>query len=108
MLSMSNVANSAHAGQYYEQADDYYSRDRSPSQWSGQAAAELGLAGEVKGEDFRAMLDGRLPNGVQLHHAGEGSGRRGGTDMTFSAPKSVSLQALIDGDTRCCRPTKPP
>ncbi|MCE4538234.1 conjugative relaxase [Pelomonas sp. P7] len=100
MLSMSNVANSAHAGQYYEQADDYYSRDRSPSQWSGQAAAELGLAGEVKGEDFRAMLDGRLPNGVQLHHAGEGSGRRGGTDMTFSAPKSVSLQALIDGDTR--------
>ena len=100
MLSMSNVANSAHAGQYYEQADDYYSRDRSPSQWSGQAAAELGLAGEVKGEDFRALLDGQLPNGVQLHHAGEGSGRRGGTDMTFSAPKSVSLQALIDGDTR--------
>lgn len=100
MLSMSNVANSAHAGQYYEQADDYYSQDRSPSQWSGQAAAELGLTGAVKGEDFRAMLDGRLPNGVQLHHAGEGSGRRGGTDMTFSAPKSVSIQALVAGDAR--------
>jgi len=100
MLSMSNVANSAHAGQYYEQADDYYSRDRSPCQWSGQAAAELGLSGEVKGEAFRAMLDGRLPNGVRLHHAGEGSGRRGGTDMTFSAPKSVSIQALVAGDTR--------
>jgi conjugative relaxase-like TrwC/TraI family protein len=100
MLSMSNVANNTAAGAYYEQADDYYSKDRSPSQWSGRAADELGLAGEVKAEDFRAMLDGRLPNGEQLHHAGEGSGRRGGTDLTFSAPKSVSLQALVAGDTR--------
>ena len=100
MLSMSNVANNASAGAYYEQADDYYSRDRSPSVWSGLAAETLGLRGEVQAEDFRAMLDGRLPNGVALHHAGEGSGRRGGTDLTFSAPKSVSLQALVAGDTR--------
>ena len=100
MLTMSNVANNTAASSYYEQADDYYSRDRSPSAWSGRAADELGLAGEVKAEDFRAMLDGRLPNGEQLHHAGEGSGRRGGTDLTFSAPKSVSLQALVAGDTR--------
>lgn len=98
MLTMSNVSNSAAAGAYYEQADDYYSRDRSPSVWSGQAAARLGLSGDVQPEDFRAMLDGQLPSGERIHLAGPG--RRGGTDMTFSAPKSVSLQALVHGDTR--------
>ncbi|MDP2677330.1 MAG: MobF family relaxase [Rhodoferax sp.] len=98
MLTMSNVSNSAAAGAYYEQADDYYSKDRSPSVWSGQAASLLGLTGDIKPEDFRAMLDGQLPSGERIHLAGPG--RRGGTDMTFSAPKSVSLQALVDGDTK--------
>ena len=98
MLSIANVSNSAGAGAYYEQADDYYTADRSPSQWSGQAAATLGLEGAVKPEDFRAMLDGTLPNGEQLHNAA--AGRRGGTDLTFSAPKSVSIQALAGGDVR--------
>lgn len=98
MLSISNVANSSAAGAYYEQADDYYSRDRSPSLWSGRGAAQLGLSGEVQGEDFRALLDGRLPNGEHIHNAA--AGRRGGTDLTFSAPKSLSMQALISGDTR--------
>ena len=98
MLSISNVGNSAAAGNYYEQADDYYSRDRSPSAWSGSVADELGLSGTVKAEIFRALLDGRLPTGEQIHHAG--AGRRGGTDLTFSAPKSVSIQALIAGDLR--------
>jgi conjugative relaxase-like TrwC/TraI family protein len=98
MLTMSNVSNSAAAGAYYDQADDYYSKDRSPSVWSGQAAAALGLSGDVKPEDFRAMLDGQLPSGERIHLAGPG--RRGGTDMTFSAPKSVSLQAMVHGDTK--------
>ena len=66
--------------------------------WSGQAAEALGLEGAVKPEDFRALLDGTLPNGEQLHNAA--AGRRGGTDLTFSAPKSVSIQALAGGDVR--------
>lgn len=98
MLSIANVSSSSQAAAYYEQADDYYLADRSPSAWSGQAAAALGLEGAVKPEDFRAMLDGTLPNGEQLHNAA--AGRRGGTDLTFSAPKSVSIQALAGGDVR--------
>lgn len=98
MLSIANVASSAQAASYYEQADDYYSKDRSPSQWSGQAAATLGLSGPVQPEDFRRLLDGQLPNGEQLHNAA--AGRRGGTDLTLSAPKSVSIQALVGGDVR--------
>ena len=98
MLSMSNVSNSVAASSYYEQADDYYSQDRSPSAWSGLAASTLGLEGPAEPKAFRALLDGRLPNGEALHHGA--GGRRGGTDLTFSAPKSMSMQALIDGDTR--------
>jgi conjugative relaxase-like TrwC/TraI family protein len=98
MLSIANVSNSAGASAYYEQADDYYTADRSPSVWSGKAAATLGLEGAVQPEDFRRMLDGALPNGEQLHNAA--AGRRGGTDLTFSAPKSVSIQALAGGDVR--------
>ncbi len=45
--------------------------------------------------DFRALLDGRLPNGTEMHRGGEG--RTAGLDLTFSAPKSLSMQALIGG-----------
>lgn len=98
MLSLSNVESGAAAATYYEAADDYYTNDRSPSAWWGRGAEALGLAGEVEPEIFARLLDGRLPTGEQLHHAA--AGRRGGTDATFSAPKSVSLQALVGGDLR--------
>lgn len=98
MLSLSNVGNGEAAAGYYESADDYYTGDRSPSGWWGCGAAALGLSGPVDAGVFAALLDGRLPTGEMLHHAA--AGRRGGTDATFSAPKSVSLQALVGGDMR--------
>lgn len=98
MLSLSNVGNGAAAASYYEAADDYYARDHGPSAWWGAGAASLGLQGAVDSGEFAALLDGRLPSGETLHHAA--AGRRGGTDGTFSAPKSVSLQALVGGDSR--------
>ena len=98
MLSLSNVGSGVAAASYYETADDYYTGDRSPSVWWGRSAEALGLAGPVERELFAQLLDGRLPSGEQLHHAA--AGRRGGTDATFSAPKSISLQALVGGDVR--------
>ncbi|CAB1369326.1 MobF family relaxase [Denitratisoma oestradiolicum] len=98
MLSLSNVGNCEAAAEYYEAADDYYTGDRSPSNWWGCSAAILGLSGPVDANVFAALLDGRLLTGEILHHAA--AGRRGGTDATFSAPKSVSLQALVGGDMR--------
>jgi len=98
MLSLSNVGNGATAASYYDAADDYYTSDHGPSAWWGAGAASLGLQGAVEASEFAALLDGRLPSGETLHHAA--AGRRGGTDATFSAPKSVSLQALVGGDRR--------
>lgn len=98
MLSLSNVGTGKAAATYYEGADDYYAGNSSPSEWWGEGAATLGLSGSVDQTTFANLLDGQLPTGELLHHAA--AGRRGGTDATFSAPKSVSLQALVGGDHR--------
>lgn len=98
MLTLAKVSSGAQAAAYYEKADDYYSRDSAPSQWAGQGAKALELRGEVDADTFRELLDGKLPNGAAIQNAA--SGRRGGTDFTFSAPKSVSMQAFIGGDTQ--------
>ncbi|MEN9119324.1 MobF family relaxase, partial [Xanthomonas euvesicatoria] len=46
------------------------------------------------------LLDGRLPNGerIQTTFDPTDNKKRMGLDLTFSAPKSVSMQALVAGD----------
>lgn len=98
MLTLAKVVSAMSAANYYEGSDDYYSDDgRAPSSWWGAGADALGLRGEVDSGDFRSLLDGRLPDGTEMHRGGEG--RTAGLDLTFSAPKSVSMQALIGGST---------
>ena len=100
MLTLAKVLSAEAAATYYEGSDDYYSEGgRAPSAWWGQGAAALALNGPVDAGEFGALLDGQLPNGDSLHRGGEGP-RTAGLDLTFSAPKSVSLQALVSGDQR--------
>jgi conjugative relaxase-like TrwC/TraI family protein len=78
-----------------EGAEDYYTGEaEDPGEWIGDAAARLGLEGEVGADQLEAMLTGRNPvdgepllgmRGVPL------GGSVPGFDLTFSAPKSVSL-----------------
>ncbi len=82
--------------------EDYYAQgvDGAPSQWMGTGAAALGLAGEVDRQDMINTLQGLDPAGRAMVQ-GAGPARRYGTDLTFSAPKSVSLVwALGDEKTR--------
>lgn len=96
MLTLARIVSAKAAASYYEGSDDYYAEGgRAPSAWWGAGADALGLRGEVDSSDFRAVLDGRLPNGAEMHRGGEG--RTAGLDLTFSAPKSLSMQALIGG-----------
>src|SRR5260370_27608281 len=91
---------------YYDEKyaqDDYYSQGRSiAGQWFGRAAEALGLRGELRREDFMALLRGLDPRtGAVLVQKAQGrEERRAGWDATFSAPKSVSVQALAVGDAR--------
>lgn len=99
MLSLGKVSNASEAATYYEEADDYYAEGgKAASQWLGSGAERLGLDGEVNAEKFKSLLEGNISEGTVIHNAAEG--RRLGTDLTLSAPKSISMQALIGGDHR--------
>jgi conjugative relaxase-like TrwC/TraI family protein len=86
---------------YYAEADDYYYKEGHATEWEGKGAEALGLVGPVNQEQFRDMLLGKLPNGETIATTfDQDNSKRMGVDLTFSAPKSVSIQALIGGDTR--------
>jgi conjugative relaxase-like TrwC/TraI family protein len=70
--------------------DEYYTvRGEIPGRWVGAGAGTLGLEGRVEPEDLAAILEGRdRRTGARL--ASEAR-TVPGFDLTFSAPKSVSL-----------------
>jgi conjugative relaxase-like TrwC/TraI family protein len=82
-------------GKVAEGAEDYYSGEGEVAgEWIGDAAARLGLEGEVAEDQLVAMLTGRNPvTGEPLLGTSgvPASGSVPGFDLTFSAPKSVSL-----------------
>ena len=101
MLSSSNLK-SAQASAYFEK-DDYYSKEEGPggSHWLGKGAEQLGLEGGVEQEQFTEILKGTAPNGEALFSRKlDQKKRRAATDFTFSAPKSVSVAGLVQGDER--------
>ncbi len=100
MLSLTVI--SANQGETYYTAENYYSTEENQahSHWSGKGAKSLGLSGQVQGGDFKNLLHGNNPQGDKTL-----SGRkinpekhRAGIDLTFSAPKSLSLAALVGGN----------
>ena len=79
-------------------AEDYYlAAGEEPGHWLGTGSDGLDLEGRVADADLRAVLDGRDPgDGAQLVRGPGGSTRRTpGFDLTFSAPKSVSLLGAL-------------
>src|SRR6202522_1667543 len=83
-------------------------------EWQGRMAERYGLAGAIDEQHFARLSEGQNPlTGGQLvrHRNGQeyttADGatvkpveHRAGWDATFSAPKSVSLTALVGGDDR--------
>jgi len=71
--------------------DDYYfGRGEAPGQWIGVTSAGLNLTGVVDSVVLRNLLDGRGGAGEDLGITRRAD-RRPGFDLTFSAPKGVSL-----------------
>lgn len=99
VVTISNLKNAAKAAHYYE-AEDYYAKNEGieHSDWYGKGALTQGLTGKIKPQEFIDALHGKAANGTQL--IAERTNRRPGCDLTFSAPKSVSIEALVRGDTR--------
>jgi conjugative relaxase-like TrwC/TraI family protein len=64
-----------------------------PGEWLSRGASELGLHGYVEGDDLDAVLAGSDPQSRSRQGLGSGRSRVkvAGFDLTFCAPKSVSL-----------------
>jgi conjugative relaxase-like TrwC/TraI family protein len=108
-------AQTYHQKEFTAKDQNYWSqRGVIAGQWQGQLADEFGLSGAVSSEDFANLSQGQHPQtGEQLvrqrssyeYQDAEGKTiktmeHRAGWDATFSAPKSVSLTALVGGDQR--------
>ena len=71
--------------------EDYYvGRGEAPGRWFGTLTSELGLDGRVSAEDLRQVLAGVDPSSGDRFARG-GEHRVPGFDLTFCAPKSVSV-----------------
>jgi conjugative relaxase-like TrwC/TraI family protein len=110
-----NQARTYHAREFTSEKQNYWSRDRrGHSEWQGELAREWGLHGYVADKQFALLSEGQHPvNEVQLvrHQPARtyeneygkqitSAEHRAGWDATFSAPKSVSVTALVGGDER--------
>src|SRR5438876_5757777 len=108
-------AQSYHAEEFGNARENYYTEaEQIRGEWHGRLAEEWGLRGEVREAHFQRLSEGQHPiTGEQLirrqaareYMNGHGEKvsameHRAGWDATFSAPKSVSLTALVGGDDR--------
>ena len=120
MLTISKPLSTGQAHSYHEQEfanseQNYYSEARRVNgEWHGKLASEWGMAGSVSGQQFYRLAEGQHPvTGEQLvqHRVAteyqnqqgkqvQSAEHRAGWDATFSAPKSVSITALVGADEK--------
>jgi conjugative relaxase-like TrwC/TraI family protein len=120
MLTISKPLSAGQAQNYHQKEftakeQNYWSQSGViAGEWQGRLAAQFGLAGAVSAEDFAKLSQGQNPQtGEQFvrqrasYEYQDADGKtvktmehRAGWDATFSAPKSVSLTALVGGDDR--------
>lgn len=103
MMSVSPIRNTTQAKSYYMDKDNYYLKNEGQkfSEWWGKGATYLGLSGQIDPERFQELLEGRIDDNTQIGLMFDGSVKhRPGFDITFSAPKSLSLLAYLGGDLR--------
>jgi len=120
VLSISKPLSAAQAQNYHKtefisKEQNYWSqRGEIAGEWQGRLAEKFGLVGAVAAEDFARLSQGQHPQTNEqlvrqrasyIYKDADGNmvktmEHRAGWDATFSAPKSVSLTALVGGDYR--------
>jgi len=120
MLTISKPLNSGqaqtyHAKEFTSAEQNYWKQgDTILGEWQGQLAEKYGLTGAIDAQHFARLSEGQNPHTAeqlvqhrkaQEYTTADGTTvkpveHRAGWDATFSAPKSVSLTALVGGDDR--------
>lgn len=98
-MRITHSKNAADAKSYYS-FSDYYDAgpDNLKPLWFGEGAKMLGLNGVVDQEQFERLIDNLHPFDLTRLTRRNHADRRVGTDITVSAPKSVSLLWAITQD----------
>ena len=99
MLSIHNIASASGGADYYFKTAEYYQGEGNIEKPELQGKHIDSLIGRDKFtiEKFTKLLNGELPNGKRLGKTEKGEiNHRPGVDLTFSAPKSLSILALVD------------
>ncbi len=111
----SGQAQTYHAKEFTSAEQNYWKQgDTILGEWQGQLAEKYGLAGAIDAQHFARLSEGQNPHTAeqlvqhrkaQEYTTADGTTvkpveHRAGWDATFSAPKSVSLTALVGGDDR--------
>jgi conjugative relaxase-like TrwC/TraI family protein len=120
MLTISKALSSGQAQKYHKleftsKSQSYYQQgDEVKGEWQGKLGASLGLKGDVAPLEFARLAEGIHPqteeqmvrHRVAMEYKNldgtttKAVEHRAGWDATFSAPKSVSLTALVGSDDR--------
>jgi conjugative relaxase-like TrwC/TraI family protein len=106
VLTIGKLGTSRGRLEYYDAqvaagVEDYYAgRGESPGQWRGTGACALGLStrGTVKRSEFMALMRGCSPADDSVLRPMGARSTVSGFDLTFSAPKSVSVLFAIGDD----------
>ena len=108
-------AQTYHAKEFTAAEQNYWKRgDSIQGEWQGKLANQFGLEGSVIAEEFARLSEGKHPQTAEqlvrhrkvqeyqseMDRVVTPVEHRAGWDATFSAPKSVSLTALVGGDDR--------
>jgi conjugative relaxase-like TrwC/TraI family protein len=111
----SGQAQTYHAKEFTSAEQNYWKQgDTILGEWQGQLAEKYGLTGAIDSQHFARLSEGKNPHTAeqlvqhrkaQEYTTADGTTvkpieHRAGWDATFSAPKSVSLTALVGGDDR--------
>lgn len=95
MLTLSQIKDPRYYGQWTTQ--DYYNNTGElRGIWAGQLAPVLGLSGYIQTLDYQHIIEGFSPDGKQALVRNAGKEHAPGHDLTFSAPKSVSILQVFD------------
>ncbi|MGN4934074.1 relaxase domain-containing protein [Aeromonas rivipollensis] len=87
MLSVHAIS---HIG-YYVDEDYYLTADQPAGIWIGRGAIALGISGREVADEYHCIMRGFAPNGKTPLCSVPGESHQPGWDLTFSAPKSVSI-----------------
>ena len=99
MLRITPIRTPERASDHLARVHRYGAEEPPVTAWFGAGAAAKGLSGPVDGAQLETLLDGRINEWTRLgRRRGGERDHRPGWELMFSAPKSVSLAALVGGD----------